>query len=107
MFTKPLKDTEILKLLSLVLSLNDLIVRHIDNFDFTSNVPKIVIYLDDENVISDSMVMILAYIHKIGLDIIIFNPSGLSNLGKIIRNDRFNYIRLEKWNMNQNIKNLC
>ena len=106
LFAKPLKDTEILKLLSLVLSLNDLIVRHIDNFDFTSNVPKIVIYLDDENVISDSMVMILAYIHKIGLDIIIFNPSGLSNLGKIIRNDRFNYIRLEKMEYESKYKKL-
>ena len=106
LFTKPLKDTEILKLLSLVLSLNDLIVRHIDNFDFTSNIPKIVIYLDGENVISDSMVMILAYIHKIGLDIIIFNPSGLRNLVKIIRNDRFNYIRLEKMEYESKYKKL-
>lgn len=106
LFTNPLKDEEILKFLSLVLSLNDLIVRHIDNFDFTSNVPKIVIYLDDESVIPDSMVMVLAYIHKIGLDIVIFNPSGLTNLNKVIQSDRFNYIRLEKMEYESKYKRL-
>lgn len=107
LFVNSLTDEETLKLLSLVLSLNDLIVRHIDNFDFTSNVPKIVIYLDDENMIEDSMIMLLAYIHKIGLDIIIFNPSGLTNLNRIIRSDRFNYIRLDKMEYKSKYKKLA
>ncbi len=106
LFEKNLGNEEILKFLALVLSLNDLIVRLIDNFDFTSNIPKIVIYLDDENTISDSMIMLLGYIHKIGIDIIIFNPSGLTNLNKIIRKDRFNYIRLEKMEYESKYKKL-
>ena len=106
LFVKPLDNEETLKFLSIVLSLNELIVRLIDNFDFTSNVPKIVIYLDDENTISDSMIMLLGYIHKIGIDIIVFNPSGLTNLNKIIKKDRFNYIRLEKMEYESKYKKL-
>ena len=106
LFVKPLGNEETLKFLSVILSLNELIVRLIDNFDFTSNIPKIVIYLDEENTISDSMVMLLGYIHKIGIDIIIFNPSGLTNLNKVIRKERFSYIRLEKMEYESKYKKL-
>ena len=79
----------------LVLGLNDSIIRLIDNFDFTGFVPKIVIYLENENTLPESMQMILGYFHTIGIDIIIFNPSGLFNINNIINESIVNEFRLD------------
>ena len=85
----------ILKLLYLVLNLNEEIIRLIDNFDYTQDVPKLVIYLNEEENLSDSSVLLLGYLHKIGLDIIIFNPSGLFNIHKYIKQTAINVRRLD------------
>lgn len=105
-FVNEFKKEDILKLFVLVLSLNENIVRMIDNFDFTSNVPKIVIYLNNEDNIKDSMVMLLAYLHVIGFDIVIFNPSGLFNINNILKKETINVIRLENMNYSSNYRSL-
>ncbi|MEG1311421.1 MAG: YceG family protein, partial [Romboutsia sp.] len=96
-----------LKLLVLVLALNEDIVRLVDNFDFVNRVPKIVIYLNNESCISENMIILLGYIHNIGIDIIIFNPSGLCNISNIIKDDRFNSSRLQDINYKSEYKNLA
>lgn len=101
-----LNKDDMLQLLVLVLHINEEIIRLVDNFDFTNNVPKIVIYLNGEDVLSDNMLLLLGYLHKIGLDIVIFNPSGLFNTSKIIKQDRFNKIRLQNMNYDSHYKNL-
>lgn len=106
LFVEPLDKNTTLKLLVLVISLNKNIVRLIDNFDFTSNIPKIVIYLNGEDEINDDMTRLLAYLHIAGIDIVIFNPSGLYNICKIIRKDRVNIIRLEEMNYKSKYKKL-
>ncbi|MGL5085349.1 MAG: YceG family protein, partial [Clostridium sp.] len=106
LFVQKLDKETILKLLVLVLSLNENIVRMIDNFDFIGQVPKIVIYLNDEDNISDSMVMVLAYLHTIGMDIVIFNPSGLFNINNILKGNTLYVIRLEQMNYKSNYKSL-
>lgn len=106
LFVEPLDKNTILKLLVLVISLNKNIVRLIDNFDFTSNIPKIVIYLNGEDEINDDMTRLFAYLHIAGIDIVIFNPSGLYNICKIIRKDRVNIIRLEEMNYKSKYKKL-
>lgn len=85
-----------LQLLVLVLHMNESIIRLIDNFDFPNKVPKIVIYLNNEDALSDNMLLLLGYLHKMGLDIVIFNPSGMFNITKIIKSNRVNNIRLQE-----------
>lgn len=85
-----------LQLLVLVLHMNESIIRMIDNFDFPNKIPKIVIYLNNEDILSDNMILLLGYLHKIGFDIIIFNPSGLFNICKIIKTDKINVVRLQE-----------
>lgn len=97
-FAKPLDKEGKLNLLVLILSMNENIVRLIDNFDFTGYIPKIVIYLNDEDTISNSMLMLLGYLHTIGMDIVIFNPSGLLNITNILKEDIVNISRLEEMN---------
>lgn len=105
-YVKPFDRETGLSLLVLVLSLSDKIVRLIDNFDFTANIPKIVIFLDEEDKISDSMLMLLGYLSNIGIDIVIFNPSGLLNISNILKSSRINTIRLEHMNYECKFKNL-
>ncbi|MGL4453053.1 MAG: YceG family protein [Sarcina sp.] len=95
-----------LKLLGLVLKMNEQIVRLIDNFDFTANIPKITIFLNNEDTISDNMLMLLGYLHVVGLDIVIFNPSGLLNITKVLNNSIVNISRLEEMSYNTNYRNI-
>ena len=106
LYSKDIDKDISLKLLVLVLDLNEEIVRLVDNFDFVDRVPKIVIYLNNEDYISENMIMLLGYIHNIGIDIIIFNPSGLCNVGNIIKSERFNLTRLQNINYKSDYKNL-
>ncbi|MGL5347568.1 MAG: YceG family protein, partial [Peptostreptococcaceae bacterium] len=106
LYVNSLDKESSLKLLVLVLALNEEIIRIVDNFDFVDRVPKIVIYLNGEENISDSMKLLLGYIHNIGIDIIIFNPSGLCNISDVINSERFNDTRLQNINYNSNYKNL-
>ena len=69
-------------------------------------VPKIVIYLDNEDQVSYNMTLLLGYLHNIGIDIIIFNPSGLFNITNIIKSDKINIERLQNINYNSTYKEL-
>ncbi|MGL5331093.1 MAG: YceG family protein, partial [Peptostreptococcaceae bacterium] len=106
LYVEELDKESYLKLLVLVLSLNEDIVRLVDNFDFVDRVPKIVIYLNDEDMINQNMTMLLGYIHNIGIDIVIFNPSGLCNISNIIKIERFNSTRLQNINYKSTYKSL-
>ena len=101
-----LDKNDMLQLLVLVIQLNEEIIRLIDNFDFTKDIPKIVIFLNNEDSLSDNMLLLLGYLHKIGMDIIIFNPSGLFNTNKIINPKRINITRLEQMKYDLDYKNL-
>lgn len=106
LYLNKLDKDDVLKLLVLVLSLNEEIVRLVDNFDFVDRVPKIVIYLNNEDTINDNMKLLIGYLHNIGIDIIIFNPSGLCNISNIINSERFNSTRLQNINYKSNYKSL-
>ncbi|MBX9137859.1 MULTISPECIES: YceG family protein [unclassified Clostridium] len=106
LFSRKFNKEEILRLLVLVLGLNESIVRLIDNFDFTGAIPKIVIYLEDENTMPESMQILLGYIHTIGIDIVIFNPSGLFNINNVIKETALNDFRLDVMKYDSKYNNL-
>ena len=82
----------------LILSLDKKIVRLIDNFDFTNDIPKVVVFLDYETELTKDACYVLAFLNTIGFDIIIFTPAGLSNLNTYIEESRFNSVRLDTTN---------
>ena len=106
LYNKSFNKEEVLRLLVLVLGLNESIVRLVDNFDFTGAVPKIVIYLEKEEVLPESMQLLLGYIHTIGIDIVIFNPSGLFNINNVIKETVLNDFRLEVMKYDSTYKEL-
>ena len=78
-----------------LLNLNNQIVRLIDNFDFANEIPKCIIFLENETVLTEETLVILAFLHQIGLDVIIFDPSGMSNTDSVINKNIVSNIRLD------------
>lgn len=105
-YVNTLQKEEKLKLLSLILNLNEEIIKAIDSFDFVDKVPKIVIYLNNEQNLTYSSKLLLGYLANIGFDIIIFNPSSLCNITDVINKERFINFRLDEINYNSNYNKL-
>lgn len=86
------------------------LIRAIDNFDFPNKVPKIFIFIEDENSLDKIDSYILGFLTKVGFDIVILTPAGTSSISSHINNHRFNSIRLdklmydEKWDLINKIK---
>ena len=86
------------------------LIRAIDNFDFPNKVPKIFIFIEDENSLDKIDSYILGFLTKVGFDIVILTPAGTSSISSHINNHKFNSIRLdklmyeEKWDLINKIK---
>ena len=106
LFKQPLtvSKEEILNFALLILQLDKRVIRLIDSFDFTGFIPKIVFFLEGETQLSKNTCYVLAYLGKIGFDIIIFSPAGLSDLNSYINAEYFNTIRLDVINYEQSFQ---
>ena len=63
-------------------------------------------HLEDENVLAESMQMLLGYLHTVGIDIVIFNPSGLFNINNVIKETALNNFRLQVMKYDSKYNNL-
>lgn len=106
LFNFSFKKEEILAFVMMILFLDRKIIRLIDGFDFTSHIPKITVFLNNEDELSKEFMIILGYLSEIGFDIIIFNPSGMFNSGMVIQEDRINVSRLEKMKYDRTLSSL-
>jgi len=95
MFKKGLTQTEKFNIVVNILNIKSDIIKMVDNFDYTDKVPKIVVFLEKEDFISDDILYLLGYINQLGFDIIIFNPSGLFSIDSVFNVERFNSVRLD------------
>ena len=77
------------------LNISKTIVKLMSNFDFTANIPKIVVFLEGENTLPDPFVLLLAFLHKAGFDVLIFNPSAFFSISNILNPSRFDSVRLD------------
>jgi 23S rRNA U2552 (ribose-2'-O)-methylase RlmE/FtsJ len=90
----------------MVMNMDAVFIRAIDNFDFTSYIPKIVIFLEKETVLDNTFACFLGFFTKIGFDIVIFDPSGLYNPHVILNEDHLNIIRLDEMNYESTYESL-
>ena len=112
LFKNELSKEEKLDLSIRVLNLSVEVLRLIDGFDFPNQIPKIIYLLENDNQVSKQDTYILAYLNKIGFDILILSPAGLSNFDSFITPHKFVKVRLEemiydetKDKLSANIKN--
>ena len=98
LFKVNLGKEERLEFIMLILHLHKNIIRFIDNFDYPNQVPKLVFFLEREDIIRDEMLYIAGFLSKVGFDIVIFDPSGMFNLGTVLNDAMVNTVRLDKVN---------
>lgn len=69
-------------IISVILNLNKEITRLIQKIDFTKKLPKLLMICTDEHICSLEDSIIIAYLHLIGFDIVIFVPTGYQVIEK-------------------------
>lgn len=99
-FVTQIDDTEKLKLLEYITSLNDEIAFKINNFEISNVSPKITLFLENSNSINNLDILMLGYLHTLGIDILIFTPAGAANLEYILSKNMFCALNLENINTN-------
>ena len=95
LFKKTLSEKDKFDLIGDILTINQNILKMADNFDYTDKIPKLVIYLNNEDFIPDRILYLIGFIYELGFDIIIFSPAGLISIDSVFNTSRFNRIRLD------------
>lgn len=96
MFKKVLSRDDKFDIICDVLSMNQQIIKMADGFDYTDKIPKLVIFLNNEDFIEDRVLYLIGFIWQMGFDIVIFSPSGLISIDSVFNTDRFNLVRLDE-----------
>ncbi|KEH92904.1 YceG family protein [Clostridium novyi] len=95
-----------LKILITILNIDKDILELIQKFDYPFNIPKIVIYHNNEALLSDSDVILLAFLNMMCFDIVIFTPTGYNDIENNINENFYDTYKLEDIKFNLNIPNL-
>ncbi len=82
-------------ILSVVLNLDKETIRLIREFDFTSEIPKLIILDADEKMCSLEDCIYILFLNLVGFDIIVFNPSGYRSIEKYIDESAFDEHQLQ------------
>lgn len=95
MLKKPLDKAFKLKILITILSIDTKILRLIQQFDYPSKVPKLVLFDNDEDLFNDEDSIILSFLNLMGFDILILTPTGYNNIEQKIHEKYFDIFKLE------------
>lgn len=68
----------------------------IDSFDYSSQIPKLVYFLENDTLIDKESSILLAFLNNIGFDIVVFSPAGTSGLESYLDENYLTTIRLER-----------
>lgn len=71
--------------LSTLLNLDKNTLQLIQNFDFTKDIPKLIIVDTNESLMSLEDSIYVTYLNLIGFDIVVFTPTGYRNLEQFIK----------------------
>ena len=82
------------------------LVRLIQNFDFTREIPKVVSVDVDEKMFSLNNCIVLAFLNLIGFDIAIFTPTGYKNIEQHISADCFDTLIAGEYEFNLTVPRL-
>lgn len=84
-----------LKILMTVISMDNEVLELIERFDFTSEVPKLVIYANSRESFSEEDIIIIAFMKQVGADIVVLTPTNYNNLELMLRDNIFDVIQLQ------------
>jgi hypothetical protein len=91
---------------SVLINLDTSIQQMLQTFDYPEEVPKLVIYNNEKNGnLSYEDCIMLTFMNAMGVDIIIYNPSGYNDIENCIYQELYDIHRLEKLSFNLEYKN--
>lgn len=79
-----------------ILSISEQIIKLLDNYDYSDKIPKVVIFLENEDFIDERITRMLCYIFELGFDVVILNPSGLKSISSVVNQNSFSQHRYDK-----------
>jgi len=89
-----------LKILMTILNTDKNILQLIQQYDYPSKIPKLLIYDNNESIFSDEDSILLCFLNLFGFDITILTPTGYNNIEGIIKDTFYDTHRLEGVNFN-------
>lgn len=96
-FTFEVTDKERVRLMASLFTADDKLLNLIDSYDFTSDIPKIIMYVNSRDTFNTDDFMLLGLLKAIGLDFILLSPNGANNLELGISNKFINHIKLDEF----------
>ena len=89
-----------LRILMTILNADKNILQLLQQYDYPSKIPKLLIYDNNESVFSDEDSIMLCFLNLFGLDITILTPTGYNNIEGKIKEKFYDTHRLEEVNFN-------
>ena len=96
-FNFPITDKERVRLMAALFTAEDRLINLIDGYDFTGDIPKVVLYVNSRESFNQDDAMLLGLFRMIGMDIILLSPNGANNLELVISDKFINQIKLEEF----------
>ena len=95
-----------LTILMTILDLNKNILQLLQQYDYPSKIPKILIYDNNESIFSDEDSIILCFLNLFGFDITILTPTGYNNIEEKIKEKFYDNHKLEEVKFTLSLPNL-
>ena len=99
-----LRDLQV-DIFSVLINLDGAILELLQAYDYPEEVPKIIVYNNEENGnLSFEDCIMLSFMNSMGIDIIIYNPSGYNDIENFIYPEQYDIHRLENVSFNLHFK---
>ena len=85
MFLATVDDKFKLKIIMTILTMDESLIKLVEVFDYTQEIPKVIVYDHNKESFSDIDSILLAYFNLIGLDVAIFTPTNYRTIEQHIR----------------------
>ncbi len=90
-----LRDLQV-DIFSVLINLSTEVLELLQAYDYSEEVPKIIVYNNEQNGnLSFEDCIMLSFMNAMGVDIIIYNPSGYNDIENFIYNQHYDIHRLE------------
>lgn len=96
-FNFPITDKERVRLMAATFTAEEKLINLIDGYDFTEQVPKLVLYINSRESFNQDDTMLLGLLRQIGFDIILLAPNGANNIELVISDKFINQVKLEQF----------
>jgi len=90
-------DKERVRLMAALFTADEKLINLIDSYDFTADVPKLVMYVNSREPFNQDDAMLLGLLRTIGIDVILLSPNGANNIELVISEKFINPIKLDEF----------